>query len=136
MFRTKDSSWSPSNERPYLTFVGPCGAGKSTLTKHFRALGMTVRMPAQEHSSIPDLWRRRKQPDYLIALDAPNEILRSRRPGALLRNDAFFAKERRRLAHAFAHADLKLDTSTMSINETIEVILAWLKEQNRLKERQ
>lgn len=136
MFRSKDSMMQPSNGKPHIAFVGPCGAGKSTLTKQFRALGMRVRMPAQEHSGIPDLWRKRMEPDYLIALDAPNDILRSRRPRALLMHDAFLAKERRRLAHAFAHADLKLDTSSMSVDEAVEVVLAWLNEQESLTEHQ
>jgi RNase adaptor protein for sRNA GlmZ degradation len=82
-------------------------------------------MPAQEHSGVADMWQKLLHPDYLIVLDAPNEVLRQRRPGIDL-NDKVLAEERRRLAHAFAHANLTLDTSAMNENEIVQTILDWL----------
>lgn len=117
-----------------VAFVGPCGAGKSTITHRLRDLGMDARMPAQEHSGVPDMWQKLLAPDYLIALDAPNAVLRQRRPGIDL-SDAVLAEERRRLTHAFAHADLTLDTSTMSVEEIVARVLAWLAEQERQRGR-
>lgn len=114
---------------PRLAFVGPCGAGKSTIAKRLRALGWDARMPAQEHSGVADMWQRLLQPDYLIALDAPNEVLRQRRAGIDL-SDEVLAKERQRLRHAFAHADLTLDTSRLSIEEVVAQVLAWVAQQS------
>ncbi len=111
---------------PRVALVGPCGAGKSTIALRLRALGLDARMPAQEHSGVPDMWKKLLKPDYLIALDAPNEVLRQRRPGGFALHDAALAEERRRLAHAFAHADAHLDTSGLTIEQTVSWVLAWL----------
>jgi ATPase subunit of ABC transporter with duplicated ATPase domains len=116
---------------PRVAFVGPCGAGKSTIVRRLRELGLDARMPAQEHSGVAEMWQKLLNPDYLIALDAPNAVLRQRRPGIDL-NDAVLAEERRRLAHAFTHADLMLDTSRMEEREVIEAVLRWLRERGAL----
>lgn len=113
---------------PRVAFVGPCGAGKSTIALKLRALGWDARMPAQEHSGVPDMWRKLLDPDFLVALDAPNEVLRGRRPGIDL-SDAVLAEERRRLAHAFDHADLTLDTSGMTVEAVVARVLDWLEAQ-------
>lgn len=110
---------------PRVAFVGPCGAGKSTVVHRLRGLGVDARMPAQEHSGVADMWQKLLQPDFLIVLDAPNPVLRQRRPGIDL-NDRVLAEERRRLAHAFAHANLILDTSQMDEDEVVRTILHWL----------
>jgi chloramphenicol 3-O-phosphotransferase len=88
-------------------------------------------MPAQEHSGVAEMWQKLLNPDYLVALDAPNAVLRQRRPGIDL-NDGVLAEERRRLAHAFTHADLTLDTSRMEEHEVIEAVMRWLREQGVL----
>lgn len=116
---------------PRVAFVGPCGAGKSTIVRRLRELGLDARMPAQEHSGVEEMWQKLLNPDYLVALDAPNAVLRQRRPGIDL-NDAVLAEERRRLAHAFRHADLTLDTSRMEEHEVIEAVLRWLRERGAL----
>jgi energy-coupling factor transporter ATP-binding protein EcfA2 len=113
---------------PRIAIVGPCGAGKSTIAEALRALGIDARMPAQEHSGVPDMWRKLLRPDYLIALDAPNDILRQRRPGIDL-TDAVLAEERRRLSHALRHADLTLDTADLTEADVIDLILQWLRAQ-------
>lgn len=118
----------PPGGGPRVAFVGPCGSGKSTIATRLRALGLDARMPAQEHSGVGDMWRKLLQPDYLIALDAPNEVLRARRPGIGL-SDPVLSEERRRLSHAFAHADLVLDTSQLTVEEVIGQVLAWLQAQ-------
>ena len=72
----------PSSPAPPLrvAVVGPCASGKSTLTAALRAAGYEARMPAQEHSYVPDMWRRLVDPDVLIYLDISYEALRERRP--------------------------------------------------------
>ncbi len=99
-----------------VAVVGPCAAGKSTLIAALRAAGYDARHPAQEHSYVPDMWRRLVDPDVLIYLDLSHEAYRARRP----RDDAgpeYLDMQRRRLAHALAHADLVLDTSEMTSDE-------------------
>jgi hypothetical protein len=113
---------------PRVALVGPCGVGKSTIVEALRARGIDARMPAQEHSGVPDMWRKLLKPDFLVVLDAPNEALRQRRPGIGL-DDAFLAEERRRLRHAYAHADLTLDTGALTVAETIQQLLRWLDQQ-------
>ncbi|MDQ4075418.1 MAG: hypothetical protein M3220_04135 [Chloroflexota bacterium] len=127
--QTKPFRRHPKDE-PRLAFVGPCGSGKSTITKRLREQGLDVRMPAQEHSGVPDMWQKLLHPDYLIALDAPNDVLRERRPGVDL-TDEVLAEERRRLAHAFAHADLTINTSTLSVEEVVKQVMEWLAEQDK-----
>jgi hypothetical protein len=118
----------PPGSGPRVALVGPCGAGKSTIAAALRARGIDARMPAQEHSGVPDMWRKLLKPDHLIALDAPNHILRQRRPGLGL-TDAILAEERRRLNHAFRHAGLTLDTASLSEADIIDLILQWLRAQ-------
>ncbi|MBP9503378.1 MAG: hypothetical protein KBF17_14555, partial [Candidatus Promineofilum sp.] len=46
-----------------VAVVGPCASGKSTLVAALRAAGYDARHPAQEHSFVKDMWRRRVDPD-------------------------------------------------------------------------
>lgn len=99
-----------------IAVVGPCASGKSTLIAALRAAGYDARHPAQEHSYVPDMWQRLVAPDLLIYLDLSYEAYRARRP----HDDAgpeYLAMQRRRLAHALAHADLVLDTSALTSEE-------------------
>jgi hypothetical protein len=109
-----------------VAFVGPCATGKSTLVRRLRAAGVDARMPAQEHSGVADMWRKLVKPDLLVALDASNEALRARRPEVDL-NDDFLSVERQRLAHALAHADLRLDTTALDAEQVYETIVGWLR---------
>lgn len=112
---------------PRIAVVGPCASGKSTLVRHLRAVGLDARMPAQEHSEIPEMWYKLLKPDFLVALDAANEALRARRPDVDLSDD-YLATERERLAHARAHAGLTLDTTDLSPTEVFARVAAWLRE--------
>ncbi len=108
-----------------LAIVGPCASGKSTLAARLRERGLDVRTPAQEHSDVPYMWQRFARPDVLIYLDAANHELRRRRPEAYL-GDEKLARERRRLAHARAHADLYVDTTGLTPDEVFQRVWAFL----------
>ena len=108
-----------------IAVVGPCASGKSTLVKALREAGYEARHPAQEHSYVPDMWRRLVDPDVLIYLDLSHEAYRQRRP----KDDAgpeYLEMQRARLAHAREHADLKIDTSEMSDTDVRIKLLGFL----------
>lgn len=108
----------------WIAVVGPCASGKSTLVTKLREHNVPTRMPAQEHSYIPDMWNRIVHPEVLIYLDADDETLRSRRSGL---TDEYLARERELLQHAREHADLVIDTSDLTPDEVLDRTRTWLK---------
>ena len=107
-----------------IAVVGPCASGKSTLTAALRAAGYEARMPAQEHSYVPDMWRRLVDPDVLIYLDISYEALLERRPHFGERE--YLEREKARLAHAREHADLVVDTSELAAEAVAARVVAFL----------
>jgi hypothetical protein len=104
--------------------VGPCGAGKSSLVSGLKTYGIMVRHIAQEHSYVPDMWKRLTNPDILIYLDVSYENTIVRRkldwtPGE-------YAEQLRRLRHARQHADLYLDTNSMTVQEVRNSALTFI----------
>lgn len=108
-----------------VAVVGPCASGKSTLAAALRAAGYEARQPAQEHSYVPDMWKRLVDPDVLIYLDITYEALLARRPA--FGEAEFLELEKARLAHALEHADLVLDTSRLSAEEVRASVTSFLK---------
>jgi len=105
--------------------VGPCASGKSTLVERLRAAGYDAHQCLQEHSYVPDMWRRVNPPDVLIFVDARLETAMRRRP----RSDwspEIFAEQRRRLAHAREHCDLYLATDDLTPDQVCERARAFL----------
>ena len=120
---------SPAPLRPRssalrVAVVGPCASGKSTLTAALRAAGYEARQPAQEHSYVPDMWRRLVDPDVLIYLDISYEALLERRPHFGERE--YLEREKARLAHARAHADLVVDTSELAVEVVAAQVMSLL----------
>jgi shikimate kinase len=116
----------PRQSYPRIALVGPCGAGKSTLGNRLRALGYDCHEPAQEHSGVPDMWRRFSRPDALIFLDATVETIAVR----LRRNDFtddVLAEQHRRLHHARAHCDFYLLTDDLTPEQIQKQVLDFLK---------
>jgi hypothetical protein len=111
-------------QRPLIAVVGPCAAGKSSLVQRLRARGYNARCVAQDHSYVPDMWRRITAPDLLIYLDAElSTIARRRSIGWIERtlND-----ERHRLRHARQHCDLYLPTDDLTEKEVAERVIGFL----------
>lgn len=96
--------------------VGPCASGKSTLVQRLREIGYDAQVCAQEHSEIPGLWRR-SSPAATLALDLGIEALRRRRDEH--RSELILARQRARLADAFASATALIDTSDLSPTEVL-----------------
>lgn len=98
-----------------VVVVGPDAAGKSTLVLHLLALGFDARSCAQDHSYVPDMWRRLSRPGFLVYLDASLETISQRRSisWGQERLDALHG----RLAHARQHCDLYVVTDEMTPEE-------------------
>jgi hypothetical protein len=116
---------SPPRAKPHVALVGPCGSGKSTLAPLLRELGYRVSQPAQEHSGVPDMWRRLTRPDVLVYLEADLPTLREHRPKGGMTAE-FLAELERRLSHARQHADLRVPMAGESVAQSLARILRHL----------
>jgi deoxyadenosine/deoxycytidine kinase len=104
--------------------VGVCGAGKSSLVAGLKAQGYLVRHIAQEHSYVPDMWKRLTDPDLLIYLDASYENTIKRRNLDWTYQE--YAEQLHRLRHARQYADLNLDTNSLTLEEVIDSVLSFI----------
>ena len=120
-----ESEEADSSHRLRLAVVGPCSAGKSVLANALRGPEVEVRHVAQEHTIIPDLWRRLYPPDLLIYLDVSHQVALARRPHTTGEPERL-ERQRERLAHARQHADFYLDTSSLTPEQVIEQVEAFL----------
>ncbi|GAB4526270.1 MAG: hypothetical protein Kow0063_00350 [Anaerolineae bacterium] len=113
-------------KEPRVVVVGPDAAGKTELVKWLRALGYNARSCAQDHSYVPDMWRRIARPDFLIYLDARLETIARRRriDWGQERLDILNA----RLAHARSHCDLYLPTDDLELAEVVDRVQSALAE--------
>lgn len=110
---------------PRIVVVGPCASGKSTLVSALRDNGYDAYAVAQEHSAVRGLWRR-KDPDVLIALDVPLDVVRQRRsPGWL---ESVYERQHERLASAYEAADLNIDTSRHDVDGVLTLVMEWLQD--------
>ena len=104
--------------------VGACGAGKSSLVAGLQGRGLSAKHIAQEHSYVPDMWKRLTNPDILIYLDVSyeNTILRRK----LDWTPAEYAEQLRRLRHARQHANLVVDTNPIDKGQVIEIVISFI----------
>jgi deoxyadenosine/deoxycytidine kinase len=108
-----------------IAVVGVCASGKSALVKALRQAGYDARHVAQEHSYVPYMWQRIARPDFLIYLDVDFDTL-TRRRRQLRFGPAELAEQVRRLAHARAHCDLYVDTSSLNMDEVRTAVFNFL----------
>jgi len=104
-----------------IAVVGVCASGKTTIVDALRQAGYDAYVVAQEHSIIPDLWRR-SRPDHLVVLEADLETIRRRRGPAW--PEWLYRTQRDRLADARAHATVTVDTGALTVDDTVRTILA------------
>lgn len=114
-----------ANDEALIGVVGPCGAGKTSLTEALTALGYATRHIAQEHSYVKDMWKRLTNPDLLVFLDVSYNVSQQRRH--MNWTEADFAEQQRRLSHAREHANLYLQTDDLTTQEVLEQVLAFVK---------
>ena len=109
-----------------IGIVGPCGAGKTTLTDALDSRGYSTRHIAQEHSYVKDMWQRITNPDVLIFLQVSYAVSMERRH--MNWTEAEYNEQQRRLGHALEHADLILDTDKLSIQEVLQQVLDFVEQ--------
>jgi len=110
---------------PLIKVVGVSASGKSTLVGGLRAAGWNARPVTQEHSDVADLWKQFGFPYILIYLDNDLEGQQARRPDVTW-DAGNLAEERRRLHHAHAHADLRINTAHLTALQVQELVAAFL----------
>lgn len=108
-----------------ITLVGPCASGKSILAQALRARGYDARQCSQEHSYVPDMWRRICRPDVLIYLDASLAAIRRRRQ--IDWGVSYLQVLQDRLCDARQHCDLYILTDDLTPEQVLEQILDFLK---------
>jgi hypothetical protein len=86
--------------------------------------GYTCRHIAQEHSFVPDMWRRVANPDLLIFLDVSFQQAQRRRK--MDWTEEGFAESLIRLRHAREHADLVVHTDGLSPDQILHEVLEYL----------
>ena len=104
--------------------VGPCAAGKTTLTNGLLNNGYNAKQIAQEHSYVQDMWERLTHPDILIYLDVSYSYTMKRR------NFNWSIQEYNtqvdRLRHAREHADIRINTDSLSPQDVLDQVMRFL----------
>ena len=104
--------------------VGPCAAGKTTLIIGLNLAGYSGKHIAQEHSYVQDMWLRMTDPDVLIYLNVSYEKTLIRRKLNWTENE--YLKQVVRLRHARSHADLCIDTGSLSPDQVLTEVISFL----------
>src|SRR4030065_2730357 len=118
-------TYRPDNRHQMIIgVVGPCGAGESSLVAGLKQRGYLVRHIAQEHSYVPDMWKRITNPDILIYLDVSYENTIRRRK--LDWNNDEYLEQLRRLRNARQQADLYLDTNSLAVEDVLQSALTFI----------
>ena len=113
-----------------IGIVGPCAAGKTTLTEELKSRGYHVKRIAQEHSYVPDMWNRTAYPDRLIYLDVSYGISKKRR--SLDWTIGEYQKQIHRLSHAREHADYYIDTDNLSQDDVLRLALNYIENRHQI----
>ncbi len=107
-----------------IGIVGPCSAGKTTLINNLAKIGIHAKHIAQEHSFVKDMWKRIGHADMLLYLDVTYQESMRRRPLNMSLKE--FQEQNQRLEHARNHADLYIDTTSLSPNEVLDQVVFFL----------
>lgn len=86
--------------------------------------GFACRHIAQEHSYVQAMWQIITKPDALIYLHSSFETSTARRKLNWLEKD--YLEQLRRLAHAREHANLTIETDSLTIDAVLQKALDYL----------
>ncbi len=109
-----------------IKVVGPCACGKSVLAANLRRLGYDAHSAAQDHSFVPDMWRRINPPDVLIYLDVSLETAQRRGRTGAGWDQEYLDEQHERLRHARTHCDLYLSTDGLTHEEVLSRVLTFV----------
>ncbi|HKY54090.1 MAG TPA: AAA family ATPase [Anaerolineales bacterium] len=115
----------PPSKKRLIGIVGPCGAGKSTLTEGLKKNGYACRHIAQEHSYVPAMWQIITKPGVLIYLDVSFPVSTARTKLNWQEKD--YAEQLHRLSHARDHAHIIIETDTLTPEQVLEKVLEYLR---------
>jgi len=115
----------PPSNTLLIGIVGPCGAGKSTLTEGLEKNGYVCRHIAQEHSYVPAMWQIIAKPDILIYLNVSFPISTDRTKLNWQEKD--YIEQLHRLSHAREHAHIIIETDDLTSEEVLQNVLDYLK---------
>lgn len=107
-----------------IAIAGPCGAGKTTLARALLDRGVNARAITQEHSYVPDMWRKITKPTILVFLDVSYEFTIARRQLNWTRSE--YDQQMIRLSHARANANIIVDTNNRSPDQVCIIVLSYL----------
>jgi broad-specificity NMP kinase len=116
---TQESGGPATENRPKIAVVGTCASGKSTLVAALRSHGFDAIAVAQEHSGVPELWNH-ANPDMVVYLDVGLHIVRERRSPTW--SEVIYLAQRERLQNAWNAADIIIDTSSASPEQSVEAV--------------
>ena len=111
-------------EMPVIGLVGPCKSGKTVLKRGLVSYGYPVKHIAQEHSFVPDMWKKIANPAILIYLKVSYQSTLDR--SSLAWSFEEYEEQLRRLSHARAHADLTIETDGKTPGEILRIVLDYL----------
>lgn len=101
-----------------IAIVGACASGKSTLISGLTRRGYQCKHIAQEHSYVPDMWKRLVNPDILIYLDVKYETTLKRKK--LNWSLAEYQEQVFRLKNAYEKADIRIETDALTPTRLID----------------
>lgn len=107
-----------------VAIVGPCGAGKTTLALNLQRLKINARQISQEHSYVPDMWKKMAQPDLLIYLSISFDEATRRKK--LNWHVSELEEQFSRLEHARQNCDIHIQTDRLTSDQVLEEVLAKL----------
>lgn len=107
-----------------IGIVGPCAAGKTTLINGLLDHGYNAKQIAQEHSYVQDMWERMTHPDILLYLDVSYSYTIKRRN--LNWSIQEYNTQVDRLRHAREHAELIINTDSLSPQEVLDQVMKFL----------
>lgn len=110
-----------------IKVAGPCASGKTTLAQRLRELGLDAGSTAQDHSYVPDMWRRINPPDLLVYLDVSLDAVHRRGRTGMGWDQDNLDRQNHRLRHARAHCDFYVSTDDLTEEQVLARVLEFLK---------